>query len=102
MSSSKETRDHDEIRKWVEKHDGVPAVVDTNGTPNDDDGILRIKFRDGNDKLEEITWEDFFEKFDERNLTFLYQDDEKSRFNKFVYDEEGDSGSGSKNSSKKK
>ena len=27
MRSSKQTHDYDTIKKWVEKHDGVPAVV---------------------------------------------------------------------------
>jgi len=38
--------------------------------------------------LEEISWEEFFEKFDESHLQFLYQDKTKdgkiSRFHKFV------------------
>lgn len=87
MSSAKETKDHATIRKWVEKHKGMPAVVDTNGKKDDDDGLLRIKFSDDSDNLEEISWEEFFAKFDENGLTFLYQDEKNSRFNKFVYEE---------------
>lgn len=88
MSSAKETRNHKEIQQWVESHKGVPAVIDSTNDKNKDEGILRIKFDDDNDNLEEISWEEFFEKFDEHGLTFLYQDDKKSRFNKFVYEEE--------------
>jgi hypothetical protein len=54
----------------------------------DDPGILRIEFRDEKDSLEEIEWDDFFEKFDEKKLAFLYQDKtgdgKESRFFKFV------------------
>ena len=40
------------------------------------------------DKLEEISWDDFFAKFDESGLALVYQDHtasgEKSNFNKLV------------------
>jgi hypothetical protein len=52
-SESKTTTDHDEIRKWVEDHDGTPASV--RGTGNGDSaGVLRIDFPGGagDDRLE--------------------------------------------------
>jgi hypothetical protein len=85
--SSKQTTDHDEIRRWAESRDGHPASVRGTEDRGEDAGLLRIKFRDDED-LEEIGWEDFFEKFDEEKLAFLYQDETadggKSRFFKFV------------------
>jgi hypothetical protein len=46
------------------------------------------------DKLQEITWDEFFEKFDERNLALVYQeetaDGERSNFNKLVSRESAD------------
>ncbi len=86
---SKKTIDHNEIRKWVEARGGVPATVRSTGN-KDEPGILRIQFQDqeSGDSLEEISWDDFFEKFEEQNLAFLYQDETKqgktSRFFKFV------------------
>jgi hypothetical protein len=86
---SKTTTDHDEIRKWVEERGGRPATVTGTGD-GDDAGILRIDFPGvgDEDSLEELSWDDFFEKFDEKNLAFLYQDEtasgEESRFFKFV------------------
>jgi len=53
-------------------------------------GILRIDFpeAESDEGLEQISWDEFFEKFDEAGLEFLYQDKAKdgklSRFNKFV------------------
>src|SRR4051812_2827958 len=53
-------------------------------------GILRIDFPgySGKDTLEEVSWDDFFEKFEDSQLAFLYQDQAKSgrpsRFNKLV------------------
>ena len=84
MSSSNTTTSHDDIRKWAEARDGHPAKVDTGGKG----GILRIDFGEPEDNLEEISWDEFFQIFDENKLAFLYQDQTsdggKSRFNKFV------------------
>ena len=85
--SSHQTTDHDRIRRWVEERDGSPATVRGTAGRGEEAGLLRIMFRDDED-LEEIEWEDFFEKFDEEKLAFLYQDKtadgEVSRFFKFV------------------
>ena len=87
MAESKTTTNHDEIRRWVEARGGRPAAVrDTGG--NGDPGILRIDFGDQDEGLEEISWDEFFEAFEENELAFLYQEEtsegEESRFNKFV------------------
>ena len=74
-SDSKTTTDHDEIRRWVEAHDGKPASV--RGTENGGGaGVLRIDFPGGagEDQLEHISWDDWFRKFDSEKLAFLYQE----------------------------
>ena len=85
--SSHQTTNHDEIRRWTEERDGRPATVRGTADRGEEAGLLRIMFRDDED-LEAIEWEDFFEKFDEEKLAFLYQDQtadgEVSRFFKFV------------------
>ena len=89
-SNSRITTNHDTIRKWVEERNGKPATVKNTGSGREDVGILRIDFPgySGGDSLEEISWDDFFRKFDDSGLAFLYQDNtsggEQSRFNKFV------------------
>ena len=84
MPSAETTTDHDRIRKWAEERDGHPARVQGTG----DGGILRIDFNEPEESLEEISWDEFFDIFEDRKLAFLYQDrtDEggPSRFNKFV------------------
>jgi pyruvate/2-oxoglutarate dehydrogenase complex dihydrolipoamide acyltransferase (E2) component len=56
----------------------------------EDVGILRFDFPgySGQDTLESITWEQFFQKLDERNLALLYEEEtsggQKSNFNKIV------------------
>jgi hypothetical protein len=84
MSSSDTTTDHNKIREWAEARNGHPAKVDTGGRG----GILRIDFGEPDENLEEISWDEFFQIFEENELAFLYQDKTadggESRFNKFV------------------
>ena len=63
-SQSKTTTDHDEIRQWVEARNGGPAFVKKHPWQGDDTGILQIDFSgySGSGSLEEISWEEFFEK----------------------------------------
>jgi hypothetical protein len=91
--SSKVTIDHEEIRRWAEERQGRPAAVKATGSPADP-GILRIDFPGGvgEEDLEFISWTDFFDKFDENELAFVYQEKlksgEESRFFKFIHREE--------------
>ena len=78
-SKSNTTIDHDEIRQWVEEHAGKPAYV--RGTEDGDDaGVLRIDFPGGagEDQLEHISWEEWFAKFEDSDLAFLYQEEKAS------------------------
>jgi len=93
MSRSIRTTDHAKIRQWAEARDGRPSRVQGTHEP-DDAGLLRIDFperesaEDDTDEVEEISWDEFFEKFDEQGLAFVYQEQtaagRQSRFNKFV------------------
>jgi hypothetical protein len=80
------TRDHEEIQRWAEERGGTPATVKGTARKGEEAGLLRIDFPgfSGAGSLEKISWDEFFEKFDEMNLTFLYDNDGGSRFNKFV------------------
>jgi len=75
MADNKSTTDHDEIRRWAEERGGRPALaVEQQDQPLG----LRIEFpedRDQADGLLLISWEEFFRKFDEQNLVFLYRDE---------------------------
>ncbi len=68
------TRNHDVIKKWAEERGGVPSTVP--GTEHGDrKGVLRFNFPGyGGDNLEEISWDEWFRPFDERNLVFLFQE----------------------------
>jgi hypothetical protein len=77
------TTDHETIRKWAEERDGRPARVKGTGDAKDA-GLLRLDFGKPEESLEAISWEEFFEKFDESELAFLYEDEPDNRFNKLV------------------
>jgi len=84
------TTDHDEIRRWVEERGGHPATVRRTMGKGNDPGILRIDYPgySGKESLEEISWDEFFDKFEEEKLAFLYQDEtaggDCSRFSKII------------------
>jgi hypothetical protein len=73
-SETRTTTDHDEIRQWVEEHDGSPAVV--RGTERKNSrGVLRFDFPGGagEDQLEHLSWDEWFGAFDSNELALLYQ-----------------------------
>ena len=84
-SKNEKTIDHDMIRAWADHRGGRPACIRTNESKTG--GILRIDFGKKEKNLENITWEEFFQVFDDNGLAFLYReevDGEKNRFFKFV------------------
>jgi hypothetical protein len=85
---SRATVDHEQIRRWAEERRGQPSCVRGTGGGGDI-GMLRIDFPgfSGEGSLQPISWDDFFDKFDERGLALIYQDTtrgQKSKFNKLV------------------
>lgn len=93
--SSHVTTDHKQIQRWAEERKAKPSCVRGTGGKNDI-GMIRLDFPgySGEGKLEEITWDEWFEKFDENGLALLYQDETadgiKSNFNKLVSRETAD------------
>lgn len=90
MSSDAQlTTDHETIRRWAEARGGRPAMVRGTGAAGEP-GVLRIDFAEGqpDENLEPISWDEWFRKFEDARLAFLYQDTtargERSRFCKLV------------------
>jgi hemerythrin superfamily protein len=85
MASAKTTIDHQSIQQWVEERGGTPARVKDTGNDRQP-GILRIDYPGftGEDTLEPLEWDAFFEAFEANELAFLYQDEPNSRFSKFI------------------
>jgi hypothetical protein len=93
--SATATTDHDEIRDWVEKRGGHPAMVAATERNDQPGGMLRIDFDDPDGSedvgLHRISWEEFFKVFDKNDLAFLRVDSGGSRFNKFVQAQDANS-----------
>lgn len=87
--SARATTDHEFIRHWAEERDGTPSRVKRTGG-GEDPGMIRIDFPgySGRESLEPISWDEFFDKFEEKHLALLYRelrhDGELDRFNKLV------------------
>ncbi len=85
------TADHATIKQWAEERGGKPAAVKSTHSKGEV-GIIRIIFPDSpfanDDSLEEISWDEFFDKFDEAKLALTYQDKtaegERSLFYKII------------------
>lgn len=87
--TSQTTTDHEEIKRWAEERGAKPAHVRDTGSSNDV-GMIRLDFPgySGEDSLEEISWEQWFDKFDRSGLALVYQEEtaegDRSNFNKLV------------------
>jgi ferritin-like metal-binding protein YciE len=81
--------DHDEIRQWAEARGAKPACVKGTGKGGDT-GMIRLDFPgySGAESLQPISWDDWFQKFDEQDLALLHQEKtaggQKSNFNKLI------------------
>ena len=90
QGAAKTTTDHGEIRRWAEARGGTPATVKGTERSRQSAGLLRIDFPGfaGQQSLERVEWDEWFEKFDESKLAFLFQDrtadGKESRFFKLV------------------
>ena len=87
--SSKTTTNHSEIKRWAEARGATPACVKGTGSRSDP-GMIRLDFPgySGSDSLEPITWDEWFESFDDNGLALVYQDKtasgKRSNFNKII------------------
>lgn len=72
------TRDHQTIRRWAEERGALPAIG-FGAALEDGPGAPRLEFLDaGGQNLTQVSWDQFFKAFDERDLMFVYQETEKS------------------------
>ena len=68
------TTHHEVIRQWAEARGATPATVE--GTEHGDHlGVLRFDFGGESDRLRHVSWEEWFETFDARELNFIYQEE---------------------------
>lgn len=76
MPISEPTTDHSEIRHWALKHKAVPVEVLPDHVDSEP-ATLRFLLPEQSRHLgfSQISWEEFFVKFDELGLTFVYDKD---------------------------
>ncbi|MDR0307875.1 MAG: hypothetical protein LBI42_13705 [Chitinispirillales bacterium] len=69
------TIDHQVIKKWVEERGGAPAGVENSKMAVQEAGVLRIRFPgQPSEDMEVISWDQFFTKFDQAHLAFMYEE----------------------------
>ncbi len=89
---AKTTRDHGIIRRWVEERGGRPAAVKrTRGRDDVSPLCIDLPGYSPRESLEALDWDDFFDRFEQHGLAFLYEDrthdGELSRYSKLVREE---------------
>ena len=81
--------DHDAIQQWAEDRGATPSCVKKTGRKGDI-GMIRLNFPgySGEESLQAISWDEWFDQFDESNLALIVHDTaaggQKSNFNKLV------------------
>jgi hypothetical protein len=73
------TTDHNEIRTWVQRHQGRPQIDDFSAGEAGQ-RMLRIdfpgeaddQFLGDSDKPHNTSWDAFFKEFDDQELSFMY------------------------------
>jgi hypothetical protein len=65
------THNHDVIKRWADERGGAPATTTKSGPPR----VLRLDFPGyGGQSLRKISWDDWFKTFDDRGVTFVFQE----------------------------
>ena len=76
--------DNEEIKNWVEKNGGTPAIIDDPRVILDKPG-LRIDWKgkrdesmlsEGREVTRDISWDEFFREMERQDLVFMYSDEE--------------------------
>jgi hypothetical protein len=95
MATAHPLINHDEVRRWAEERGAKPVCVEGAECPRDP-GAIQLDFPgpSGESRLRQISrlrpvsWEEWFEKFDDADLALLVQErtaaGERSNFNRLV------------------
>lgn len=84
------TNNHADIQRWAARHKAEPATgeVTTSGRAvrdiNDGGEAIRFNFP-GYAPLRPITWDEWFDYFDGRNLVFLHEEDDPDQIAKYAH-----------------
>ena len=80
------TTEHALVRKLIEDREGYPAHLQASEGQGDS-GLLQVGLTEENEgeELKEPSWEQFFEKFEEKDLAFAYREGGEEDPNEFTY-----------------
>jgi hypothetical protein len=87
--ASRRLTDHSEIRQWAQARNATPACVRGTGG-GEETGMIRLDFPgfSGVDRLQDISWDEWFQSFEDNKLALLVQEETaggaQSNFNKLV------------------
>ena len=86
---TKVTTEHDEIRHWAQERNGRPVSVKHDPLdPNGSTIQIDFLFDKYDDNIQEISWDEFFESFEQEELALVYQTETEggrlSRFGRIV------------------
>jgi hypothetical protein len=83
----KVTTDHEFIRDWVERRGGCPTALRRSGRARA--ATLQVEFP-GRLRTEQllspISWDEFFDRFEQHKLAFVYQDTARGRLTSKLID----------------
>ena len=79
------TTEHQTIKDWAKKHNGVPGVVEEATTANDSRPLAIIWPENRSEaKLREVSWDTFFDHFELRQLALEHDAEGMSKDYRFV------------------
>lgn len=68
------TVDHNEIMEWAKERGGVPAFfMETDDADVEPKMVMNFAAGEMDERIQEMTWELFFEEFEGRKLAFKYK-----------------------------
>ncbi|MUV56469.1 hypothetical protein [Halogeometricum sp. CBA1124] len=74
-SATEHTTDAWEAQSVVDDRSGYPAHA-SKSEGQGDEGLLRVGFRDDDEDLKRISWDEFREEFEEKELALAYSTDD--------------------------
>lgn len=80
------TAEHALVRKLIEDRKGYPAHLESSESQGDS-GLLQVGLtnEDEQENLKELSWEQFFEEFEEKDLAFAYREGGEEYPSDFTY-----------------
>ena len=84
MATERSTSNHDEIRKWAEAHNALPAEFASTSHDGEPRILGFILPAQPPGDLEKVSWEQFFAVFDMTGLALVYRQGDGSNFYEIV------------------